>query len=486
MFELTEKEIEKISCDIDRQGLTYTRLKNELLDHICCCIEEEMENGMTFNDAYRKVKQQVGSRRIRQIQDETLYLVSKKYRKMKKTMVGLGIAIPIIIVVAMLFKLLHWPGAGIMFTLALFALAIVFLPIFAMVKIRDTRQQNEPVPLGFYLIGMIGGMLTIIGSLFKIQHMAGASVMLSAGLVVMALVFLPTFAILKIRSARARDEPVNKTYYILGVIAGVLFIAGAQFKIMHWPGAGIIILVSWMAVALVLLPLLVLNILQQKENRLNNFLLVVLAFSFISLLILSQLRRPSRIMIDSLLYSEQNTAGNSSYFSNVSDRIMQEAKGMEDPDMVNRMQTIRNDADELCGLIRKLQVSIISSADEANKEAVRQDGSIDYPGVKGKDRDYPSIEIMLVSGDAPNNATVLKEAIESFKAEALSITRDPGLQSYINKQLDLSPDFEDETWEDNQFRKSLMESAMLLSMYHSTVRIIEYGLLNEIFAGMKE
>ena len=79
MLELTEQEIDRISSEIDQQGLTYTQLKNEILDHICCNIEAEMEQGLTFNEAYRKVKSEMGKKRIRQIQDETLYLISKKY-----------------------------------------------------------------------------------------------------------------------------------------------------------------------------------------------------------------------------------------------------------------------------------------------------------------------------------------------------------------------------------------------------------------------
>lgn len=290
MYEFTESEIKMISGDIDQQGLTYTLLKNELLDHICCSIEVEMETGMTFNDAYRKVRQQMGSKRIRQIQDETLYLINKKYRRMKKLMFGMGIAIPIILGVAVLFKLQHWPGAWALISLALASMALVFMPVLAMVRIRDTRQNNEPVPLGFYITGMIAGMLTITGALFKVQHMYGAGIMLTLGLGTLALAVLPMFAYLKIRDARSRNEPVNITYYVLGIISGILFIAGGLFKVMHWPGAGTVLMVSWMAVAVILLPLLVLSVLKQEGNRLNNFLLILLVFSFIAILILAQIR----------------------------------------------------------------------------------------------------------------------------------------------------------------------------------------------------
>ena len=155
MLELTEKEIDKISSDIEQQGLTYTQLKNEILDHICCNIEAEMEQGMTFNEAYRKVKGEMGKKRIRQIQDETLFLISKKYRRMKRLMYVLGVAVPIMIIIASIFKVMHWPGAGLLISLGLFVTGAVFLPVFVMVRIRDTRKQDEPVPMGLYISGIV-------------------------------------------------------------------------------------------------------------------------------------------------------------------------------------------------------------------------------------------------------------------------------------------------------------------------------------------
>ena len=78
MVDISEQELELLSRDMDRQGLTYTPLKNELLDHICCNIESYMREGLTFNEAYRKVKREMGARRISQVQDATLYFINQK------------------------------------------------------------------------------------------------------------------------------------------------------------------------------------------------------------------------------------------------------------------------------------------------------------------------------------------------------------------------------------------------------------------------
>ncbi len=54
----------------------------------------------------------MGSRRLKEIQEETLYAVDTKYRFMKNTMKISGVAGTIMFGFAALFKIQHWPGAG--------------------------------------------------------------------------------------------------------------------------------------------------------------------------------------------------------------------------------------------------------------------------------------------------------------------------------------------------------------------------------------
>lgn len=480
MVELTETQIDRISAEIDRQGLTYTGLKNELLDHVCCDIEAEMESGMTFNDAYRKIRRQMGPRRIRQIQDETLYLISKKYRRMKRIMYGLGIAIPIIIIVAILLRFQHWPGATILFSVALFAMAVFFLPVFVMVRIRDTRRQNEPVPVGLYISGMICGMLTVIGSLFKIQHMYGSAVLLTLGLGGMALIFLPLYVVTRIREAREKQEPLNLGYYILGVIAGILFIAGALFKILHWPGAGMVLIVSWLMVAVILLPLLILNILKQKENRVNNLFLVILALSFIALLVLSQLGRPTSEAYYGYIAGEGKIMGQVDFMSRQSDVLMETALESIPTDKKQVMQTLSSDADRICEFIESARKEMILAASERNQPAITGE-RIDYFNVVGIDARDPVAEI-LVGTDAGGKAYSLRAMLEEFREIARSATTDSILESYIETSLDLSTPQDDtgRDWEEYYFSGTLIQCASHLTLFESTVRIIEHELLREL------
>ena len=482
MLELTEKEIEKISSDIDQQGLTYTLLKDELLDHICCDIEEEMENGLTFNEAYRKVKGILGKKRIRQIQDETLYLISKKYRIMKKLMYVLGIAVPILIILGAIFKVMHWPGGGLIISLALFTTGVLFLPVFVMVRIRDTRKLDETVPMGLYLTGMISGVITILGTLFKIQHWPGGGVLISLGLFALAAVFLPMYAVVKIRNAREKEQSFNKGYYITGVIAGILFIAGALFKIMHWPGAGYVIIVSWLSVAVLFLPILVLNVLKQKTKHVDNFFFIILVASFIAVILMALLRVPSKITIDEFILSEESIAANAGYLAQQNDRQLKEAADFVTGENLHSMQAVSAEADNICDFIQSAKQEMALQFSEENRAFILPDGRIDFRKVIGRDARSPSEIIMIGRPDSQGGkAYEIRSMLESFIKTSISVSSDKEFKILVEGQIDLSvPSDSGQGWEAFYFSGPMIQTATHLSRYQSGVRMIESELLQEL------
>jgi hypothetical protein len=431
MNELSEKEIDLISNDIDQQGLTYIQLKNEILDHICCQIEVEMAQGLMFNDAYRKVKEEMGKRRIREIQHETLSLISKKYRRMKRIMYVLGVAAPILILAGAAFKVNHWPGAGVILTLALLMIGMFFLPIFVMVRIRDTRRQDQPVPLSLYLSGLIPGIITILGSLFKIQHWPGAGVMITLGLIGLAFLFLPMYASYRIREADEKNEQINRKLWIWGTVAGILFILGALFKIMHWPGAGIIILASWSAVGVIFLPLLVLNQLKQNENKINNFFNILVVSTTIAIFIVALAGRGPRYQKDLFELSDNNYIENSVYFKSASDELIAYSRS-ENADNLGQLLDIQAKADNLVEYIQTLKFSLIAYVTEEDAVVLDQKGKIDLA----------ELNFYFVSGH-PYDIIVNEEEnrlysmLNEFKVNAVKLATDDKLKNFIEEQLKL-------------------------------------------------
>jgi len=219
MAELTDRELQILSKEIDKQGLTYTQLQKELLDHLCCDIETKMDEGIEFLKAFEEVRQRLENDRIQQIQEETLLLINQKYRMMKKFMYILGCIAPSLLIVGAFFKLQHWPGAGVLITLGSFLLAAVYLPVFAMVSIRDTREKGKKVNRTLYIAGVVTGFIFLIGILFKIMHWPGANVALTSSVLLTVVLFIPLLVMHAVRDKENQLQNFSILIFILAMMA---------------------------------------------------------------------------------------------------------------------------------------------------------------------------------------------------------------------------------------------------------------------------
>ena len=232
MHELSPDDIDQINRFVRKQEITYSHLPDDLIDHICCDVENEMQNGLDFTEAYHRVIKKMGKRRLKEIQEETLYAVDKKYRQMKNTMKISGIAGTVLLGFGALFKIQHWPLAGTMTTLGAVTLALVFMPSALGVLWKETHNRKR---LLLFISAFLAGGFFILGTLFKIQHWPGAGIILTLAAISGIIFFIPALLISRVRDQENKAKrPIN----ILGAAGGIFYVAGMLFKIQHWPLAG--------------------------------------------------------------------------------------------------------------------------------------------------------------------------------------------------------------------------------------------------------
>ena len=248
MPELSLRNIDQISNDIRKQEITFPHLADELIDHICCDVEYEMKNGQSFHDAYLAVKEKIGHRRLKEIQEETLYAVDTKYRKMKNRMKITGVIGTVLLGIASLFKIMHWPGAGPLLTLGAVTLAFVFLPSALTVLWKETRSKKR---VFLYVSAFFAGMFFLMGILFKVQHWPAAGFILSLAGFSLLFLFIPA---LLINSLKNPDKKVKRPVYILGALGLIFYEAGFLFRIQHWPGADLISMLGLLILFLLVFP----------------------------------------------------------------------------------------------------------------------------------------------------------------------------------------------------------------------------------------
>ena len=73
-MELSSRQIKVIEWDIRQNGIYLSSLREDVMDHICCLLEEELKRTPDFKTAYLKVRSKMGSLRTLQYKtDEEVY-----------------------------------------------------------------------------------------------------------------------------------------------------------------------------------------------------------------------------------------------------------------------------------------------------------------------------------------------------------------------------------------------------------------------------
>eukprot|EP01137_Pigoraptor_chileana_P021640 Opistho-2@6759 len=113
MYRITDQQVDFILDDIRRRGVEMEDLQYNLLDHICCIIEQNLEEGGDFEAYYQQTVAAFYKQQLSEIEEETIRLLTfKNYYGMKKLMMGCGAFSAFAFVVGSFFKVMHWPGAG--------------------------------------------------------------------------------------------------------------------------------------------------------------------------------------------------------------------------------------------------------------------------------------------------------------------------------------------------------------------------------------
>ncbi len=420
MAELSDKELKILNGEIDKQGLTYTQLQKELLDHLCCDIEAKMDEGVEFLRAFEEVRSRLDNNRIQEIQEETLLLINQKYRMMKKFMYILGTIAPSMLIVGAIFKLQHWPGASVLITLGTFLLAAVYLPVFAMVSIRDTRKKGKKV---------------------------------------------------------------NKALYITGVISGFVFLTGVLFKIMHWPGAGMALSFSVLFTVVVFIPVLVTHAIRDKENQLQNFSILIFILAMMAVNIMVFALKVSKNVLTSMRVSAKEQMLTSQVLESGNTLVLKAATMDEQlsPDQLDQANFIHGKTETLDNYLQEIMVDILLASHEDNQLAIAEDGSIDLNKAYELDV-HKSTEVVIFGSElTPGMGQELLKSLETHR-QLLLDHAGTELDKMIYELLDTGEqDPYGLPWLEQSFSQTPMIAAMIsLSNLQFKIHFLEGELLKEL------
>lgn len=200
---MTDEQFEIIDHRIKQSHISSKELRDDLIDHFCCFIEIEMQKGKSFETAYESAYQQTTPNGFEEIQHETIYLLNhKKLILMKQFTYISGYLFVLSTTVGAFFKIMHFPGASLLLFSGLMGLAIIFLPLLIFNKFKDKVFKVMSEKLK-WIFGTLSLMLILVGSCLKVLHLPGAMLILGLGLLIFGILYLPFLFFRMFKSSQA-------------------------------------------------------------------------------------------------------------------------------------------------------------------------------------------------------------------------------------------------------------------------------------------
>jgi hypothetical protein len=475
MVEITYKQLEIITADVERANISFSHLQDDLIDHICCDLENEMDKGLSFEKAYEMVKKKIGFRGLQHVQEDTLLLIDKNYLIMKNTMKTFGVIAPILLAFSAVFKIQHWPGASVLLTLGFFLLCFVFLPSAIYVSYREVSNRKK---LLSHLSGFAAGFLFSISFLFMVQHWPGARLLMLLGMLVACLFFIPSFFIGQLKNS----SKIQKWIYIFGLLGSLAYLTGFYFKINRFDGAQILLVTGAIFLILVAFPLFVYSHYKQYEHVSSRF--IFLTFAVIWLIVPTFLISLN-VSEDALKGFRDNEAGKAltiQYLATKSNLLYSKIDAGTWTDSQKIKETaanVRKNADSLVEHIQRVKFKIVSLT---NDEALNSNGEIVLKNIHNESGDAGQ-KMLFKEGEARN----LKEKINGYSQFLMLQT---GIDSttihLVADMLSTSPAAKNtpdvfKSWENYHLKSfTLITTLTKLTDLQRNVRASEYMVIKEL------
>lgn len=206
-------------------------LEDDLLDHVCCALEERFSTKpeASFEDLYPDVRDEVCPDGWEEVQAETTFLLTYKFEKMKRLNHILGLIGALLLIIGTVFKMQYLPGAGVLIVCGGAVISLAYFPTMLWLALK--------APAGWLgrlrqVVGPVGASAIVMGTLFKIMHWPGATMLMIGGLLLLGLVFLPLYFVTLRKETKLQLQPMSLGVLLL--IGTTLLFSFTNIKPSRW------------------------------------------------------------------------------------------------------------------------------------------------------------------------------------------------------------------------------------------------------------
>lgn len=308
-----------------------------------------------------------------------------------------------------------------------------------------------------YNLGIISAMILVAGAMFKLNHWPAAGILLTIGAFLLVFLFLPAALT---NHFKAYGNTQNRLLYIVTYLTCFIVFTAMLFKIQHWPYAGVLLMIAIPFPFVVFLPVWLYVTSKIKNFDINNtifvlFLLVLQAvFSALLSLNVTKEKIDNSLAFSKNLYSlnyslekSRTTADKSSLDLSADDVI----KNIEE--------------------CRQLLFSRTGITREGLQTGTGNDMFMDSRNI--------ALQTLLLPGE-PSPGTKLEKSVRNYISEINKIPGSRDLAEQAGSLLFLNDSEEGRTWAEMMFADDYLSWVIVnLDAMENVVRVIQSGVLKQ-------
>lgn len=329
-----------------------------------------------------------------------------------------------------------------------------------------------------YISGTVLLNLLLIGVILKVGHWPGAAVLLSISFVLLVVMFFP---LALISSYKSVEDKSQLHLYIIAYLTIAIVLLGVLFKIMHWPGAGIFLLIGLPLPFILFLPFYIRYHNKIKAKSDKNFFGLLFFMIYMA-------------TINSFLALDVNREVYEAYLPQIKVITAQSAaleqrnevsyefiaNNAENGSIKDHIEVLKSSANDLYNILEDAKKELIIKSDENNKTFI-SDNNIDYNSLKSISKNNMSVS-MAYRKDDNTKENILEKKLINFENAINNFSDSYEIKDVIfNQDKTYSLDFfRSFIYEEQLGSKTLVENLSAFSLMQYRVRFLEYHILYNI------
>jgi len=322
-----------------------------------------------------------------------------------------------------------------------------------------------------YISGVVIANLLVFGSLFKANHWPGAGVMLTLSIALMSFYFLP---IALLNHYKEHKETNSKWLYLTAFFSFFVVFISALFKVQHWPGASVLLLIGVPLPFLLFLPVYIYHSIKNKEQSFINFTAIILGLIFIAVYGVLLSVNVSRDILYSGIELTKSNEKVTDYYQFIND----EFQSHSDKDIKNLIES----SDRICDLIHQAKKDLLDYSENSHISSDLGKKEFRIENLKNIDSKTMS-QFVLLWKDGALLPKIEKE-IKAYKNYMNSLGLETETTQLINQVVDLDKKLiagDELSWMKREFDSDYFVFALeSLSRWEKNIRFIENAVLGDL------